>query len=187
MGLPINTFKKVGDFGCGWGYITWSLMQEISVSECIGIDKFDPKTPPVWYQVEAGFSLEKTQELSKQIDANKYPDFRQVDIISGKNIPSDFDLIYCKRLLYNIFNENSRLELGQAINHIAQALKPNGWFCLVEINDLSFKTSLEEVLTQANFEFNLPRCVYRPYEAFLQQKVDDKPYLIYQCKLVKTL
>jgi len=181
VGLPINAFKKVGDFGCGWGFTTWCLMREIPNSECIGIDKFDPENPPTWSN---DFSLEYVQNWYKEIDANNYPDFRQGDIVKGENLPSDFDLIYCKRVLYNIFLTKGESELIQAINHIVQALKPNGWFCLIEIQESNFKAVLEDSLTQTNFEFNPPRCLYRPYET-LEGKDDKYPYLIYQCKKIK--
>lgn len=181
IGLPINAFKKVRDFGCGWGFTTWCLMQGVPNSECIGIDKFDPETPPTWSN---GFSLEHVQNWYKEIDANNYPVFLQKDIVKDKNIPSDFDLIYCKRVLYNIFDINGSTELTQAINHIAQALKPNGWFCLVEIQEPHFKDILEESLNKENFEFSPPRRLYRPYETLLDNH-DKYPYLIYQCKKVK--
>jgi len=183
MDLPINEFKKVGDFGCGWGFTTWCLMREIPNSECIGIDKFDPKDPPP--PCSKDFSLEYVQNWYKEADTNNYPDFLQRNIVGDNNLPSDFDLIYCKRLLYNIFNKDSSAEqLAQAINHIAQALKSNGWFCLVEIQESSFKDVLEESLAQMNFEFSPPRLLYRPYETCLV-KYDKYPYLIYQCKKIK--
>lgn len=179
--LPINAFEKVGDFGCGWGFTTWCLMREIPNSECIGIDKFDPENPPTWSK---DFSLEYVQNWYKEIDQDEHSDFRQGDIVKGENIPSDFDLIYCKRVLYNIYLSNGEPELAQAINHIARALKPNGWFCLIEIQESYFKAILEESLTKENFEFGTPRYLYRPYETLLDN-YDKYPYLVYQCKKIK--
>jgi SAM-dependent methyltransferase len=181
MGLPINEFKKVGDFGCGWGFVTWSLMQEIPASECVGIDKFDPNDPPTFSE---GFSRENIQNWYKQIDAKNYPDFWQGDIVSGENLPLDLDLIYCKRVMHNIFSNKGEDELARAIKHIAQALMPNGWFCLIEIRESYFKTILEETLIQAKFEFSSPRCCYRPYQTLLK-KFANYPYWIYQCKKAK--
>src|SRR5271157_2225420 len=44
-----KTESKVGDFGCGAGYISWCLLLEIPKSECVGIDKFSPlDIPPEW-------------------------------------------------------------------------------------------------------------------------------------------
>ena len=182
IGMPIIASKKVGDFGCGWGYITWCLMHEIPTSECIGIDKFDPDDPPTFSD---GFSRENVQNWYKEIDAEKYPDFQQHDIVKDENIPSDFDLIYCKRVFYNIFiNNNGDAKVKQAINHIARALKSSGWFCLVEIQESQFKSILEESLIQTNFEFSPPRCLFRPYKTLLKT-YNEYPYLIYQCKQVK--
>jgi hypothetical protein len=93
-------------------------------------------------------------------------------------------LIYCKRVLYNIFLTNGEPELIQAINHIAQALKFNGWFCIVEIQESGFQSILEKSLIQIGFEFNTPRCLYRPYKT-LMDNYDNYPYLIYQCKKIK--
>lgn len=180
-GLPIWEFKKVGDFGCGWGYITWSLAQKIPASICLGIDKFDPENPPTF---DSRFSLENIQNWYAQIDAEKFPRFIQGDIVADENLHQDFDLIYCKRVMYNIFGDGKVKELSQAINHISQALKPNGWFCLIEINEPYFRTVLEEILTQANFEFSPARCLYRPYRTL--EKLNEKySYLAYQCKKVK--
>jgi hypothetical protein len=174
----------VGDFGCGWGYITWCLMHEIPNSECIGIDKFDPDNPPtLGYE---RFSIDNVRSLFKEIDADQSPNFRKGDIVKGENLSSGFDLIYCKRVLYNIFiSNNGDDELKQAINHIANALKSDGWFCLVEIQEAQFKSFLEKSLIQANFKFDPPRCVYRLYNPLFGKNDPRYPYLIYQCKKAK--
>jgi len=178
MGLPINDFNLVGDFGCGWGYVTYSLAQEIPASKCIGIDKFDPADPPT---LNTGFSLENIRSWFMGINAENPPEFRQGNIVSGENLPFGFDLIYCKRVMYNIFLTGDETELSQAINHIVQALRPSGWFSLVEIYESRFKTVLEEILIQANFAFLHPRYVRRPYKTLLKD-YDTYPYLIYQCQ-----
>ena len=182
IGLPLNMANwKVGDFGCGWGYVTWGLMQEIPNSECIGIDKFDPEYPP---DIESYgvFSYDKVQKNFKEINALRSPDFRKGDIVENKGLLSGFDLVYCKRVLYNIFGESAgETRLKQSINHIENVIKPNGWFCFVEIEEESFKVVLEEFLHQSSFEFNSPRRVHRPYARINNQM----PYLIYQCKKKK--
>ena len=183
INLPLNasTSKyKVGDFGCGWGYITWCLMHEIPNSECVGIDKFDPADPPILANEE--FSFDRVRSLFIEIGADQSPDFRKGDIVKGENLSSGFDLIYCKRVLFNIFKgNNGDAELKQAINHIANALKSDGWFCLVEIQEAQFKDILEKSLAQANFELDPPRCVCRLYKTPLKD-YEQYPYLIYQCK-----
>lgn len=180
-GLPIHEFKRIGDFGCGWGFITWSLAHEIPDSNCVGVDRFDPERPP--HLFEMGFSIENIQNWYKQKEIEKPISFIKGDIIIGENLPDDFDLIYCKRVLFNIFGDDKKSELSQTINHISQALKPNGWFCLIEINESYFKTVLEEILVQENFDFMHPRVLYRQYKT--PEKTFEKyPYLMYQCKKV---
>ena len=183
MGLPINDFKTVGDFGCGWGYITYSLAQEFPASKCIGIDKFDPDDPPT---LNMGFSVENIRDWYMEINVTNRPDFRQGNVVSGENIPFGFDLIYCKRVMYNVFLKGGEKELSQAINHITQALKPSGWFCLVEIYEFQFNAILGEILIQANFAFTPARCFYRPYNTLLKN-YDTYPYLAYHCQKKEVL
>jgi len=183
MGLPTSDFKTVGDFGCGWGYITSSLAQELPKSKCTGIDKFDPDDPPT---LHTGFSIENIRDLYMKIDVENHPDFRQGNIVSGENIPYGFNLIYCKRVMYNIFLKGGEKELSQAINHITRALVPSGWICLVDIYEPQFKAFLEEILFQANFAFTPARCFYRPYNT-LFKSYDTYPYLIYHCQKKEVL
>lgn len=185
-GLPLTVMSyKVGDFGCGWGYITWCLMHEIPNSECIGIDKFDPENPPTLSKWR--FSLDNVQSLFRRFGVEPSPDFRQGDIVKGENLPSDFDIVYCKRVLFNIFVSNDGCaKLNQAIHHIADALKYNGWFCLIEIQEAQFKSVLEENLVQAKLEFTAHRSVNRPYKT-LEKDCEKYPYMIYQCKKAKQL
>jgi hypothetical protein len=206
LGMAINSAEcNVGDFGCGWGFITWCLLLEIPNSVCIGIDKFDPSNPPEPEDIfrDEQFSIESVQNrfekvsdeirsgaLGLQVQEPKYPTFQRGDILTGENLLPKFnhyfDLIYCKRVLYNIFvgdNSNPDREDGVnlAITHVANALKPGGWFCFVEVEELHNSLDLEGSLICSGFKFNLPRRVCRPYKTILQ--VYDKcSYLIYHCK-----
>jgi len=181
--LPIIEYKKVGDFGCGWGYFTWCLKHEIPDSECIGIDIFDPNNPPNFSDIinKSIFTLDRVKNLFIEY-AEESLDFRKGNIITGENLPSDFDFIYCKRVLLNIFGgiENKEDYLKQTIHNIGNAIKYNGWLCLIEVQEPRFNKILDEYLNQANFEFDTPRCVNRLYETPCGNK--EYPYLIYQCK-----
>lgn len=178
QGLPINDFKTVGDFGCGWGFITYALAQILPASNCIGIDKFDPDDPPT---LNTGFSVENVRDWYMKTNIEHHLDFRQANIVSGEHIPFDLDLVYCKRVLYNVFLKGNEKELSQAINHIANSLRPSGWFCLVEIYEPQFQAILEEILNQANFAFTPAQCLSRPYNTLLKN-YDLYPYLIYRCQ-----
>lgn len=219
LGLTLDIPKcKVGDFGCGWGYITWCLMLEIPNSDCIGIDKFDPDNPPpepedmsrneqftidnvqnrfkkVVDEIHSGTVELQKHDLSRNLCSQlsrmeKYPVIQKGNLLTGEILPSNpnpyFDLIYCKRVLYNIFlgdNKNPDRDDGinLAINHIANALKPNGWFCLVEIAELRNLSVLEDSLGRSGFTFGLPRPVNRRYNTIFGNN-DRHPYLIYHCR-----
>jgi len=176
LDLPLRKIKEVGDFGCGRGFFTWCLKHEIPNSACVGIDTFDPKTPPDFYE----FSIDIVRNFFKEY-ADESIDFVKGNLVTGENLPSEFDLIYCKRVLFNIYNHYWFDELKKSIDNIANALKSCGWLCLIEIQETKFKEILEKNLKQANFEFNTPRCVYRKYET-LEKPYEKYPYLIYQCK-----
>ena len=39
-GLDLDLSKcRIGDFACGWGYVTLGLMLELQCHECIGVDR----------------------------------------------------------------------------------------------------------------------------------------------------
>ncbi len=189
--LPIGNAKyKVGDFGCGWGYNTWGLMFEIPNSESVGIDKFDPDNPPCIEDIfrSEKFSLEIVSKQFEEFGLSQgmhSPSVVKGDIVTGENLPENLDLIYCKRVMYNICTgDNGDAAILQAIKNISNAVVVGGWFCFVEIQVSWFKPTIEEILTQENFEFNTPRLVHRPYKT-LEKYYPEYPYLIYQCKKVK--
>lgn len=189
--LPIGNRKYlVGDFGCGRGYNTWGLMFEIPNSECVGVDKFDPNEPPSIEDVLRGepFSFESVSNQFNEFGLSQVihsPSVTKGDIVTGENLPINLDLIYCKRVLYNISTgDNGDTAILQAIKNIANALLFEGWFCFVEPDGNNIKSILEEILTKANFKFDAPRHVQRPYQA-LTKYDPEYPYLIYQCRKIK--
>lgn len=127
------------------------------------------------------------------VDEERYPVFRKANLLTGEGLSSDldhyFDLIYCKRLLHNIFvgdniNPDRDEGLNLVINHITNSLKPNGWLCIIEIAALRDSSNLEEYLKQCGFRFDSPRQVNRPYKT-IERHYDKYPYLIYQCQKTK--
>ena len=213
MGLPLHAFNRVGDFGCGWGFITWCLMLEITKAECVGLDKFDPKNPPYLSDIlnHAHFSRHSVEtqlrKISKDIrsrnsehkeddllseirhkiiDKERFPIFHKADLVSAKGLSpylnSYFHLIYCKRFLFNI-SIDSKENLVKAITHIANALKPQGWFCFVE---LGIPNYLESSLREVGFELDTPREVVRRYERWDEKlatiTTEPSPYWIYHCQ-----
>jgi len=218
LGISLDQLeRKVGDFGCGWGYITWCLMLEIRNSSCIGVDRFDPGNPPeledifsdelfTINNVQNRFNLvsqdlnsdaikfqehELLRDLYLQLSLRKnHPAVQRGDLLTGEdifpNLSLFFNLIYCKRVLYNIFlgdNKSPDRDSGisLAINHISNALKPDGWFCFIDIENLRTSSTLEVILRQAGFTFELPRRVHRRYKT-IQGDHDQFPYLIYHCR-----
>lgn len=134
----------VADIGCGWGFTTLALMEELPGSDCVGIDKFNPNDPPC----SAGyglFSIAYVRHLYQQLGSGRSPVLKEGDILRDGDLPFGFDLIYCKRVLYNMWlHDNASNNLGKAIDHVANALKPNGWFCLVEIQQGNFTSTLQD-------------------------------------------
>jgi len=147
---------KVGDFGCGKGYTTLALALEIDAADCIGIDKFEKNqifSVPSINEVR-NFYIEIQIYLLKNFDSltsntlrykvyilsrnKRFPDFRAGDIVESKNLPSDLDFAYCKKVLENIYEGGYRNEIvGEegvsfALQNIIDTLKSGGKLCLVE-------------------------------------------------------
>ncbi len=114
---------------------------------------------------------------------NRNPIIQKGDIVTGENIfpyfNEYFDLIYCKRVLFNIFGEDNK-SIIFALNNITNALKPGGWFCLIEIEEILSEANIEKYLTQANFDIKSSRKVNRPYETL--SNIQPHIYLIYHCQ-----
>jgi len=147
---------RVGDMGCGWGFTTLSLTLELRPSECIGIDQFVRDSifgVPAFEDVQSLFSVIRAgvidqasevqrddlrNDLRRLFQEGYYPVLRASDIVTGENLPSELDLVYCKKVLKNIFdgayaNPRSGAEaVASAIRNIAHAVKRGGQVCIVE-------------------------------------------------------
>lgn len=166
-GIPLNTPDiRVGDFGCGQGYTTLSLMLVLHAAECFGIDKFSGQMlSPSLQEVQRRFDEIKSTVLSSLDDSsidslskeilillnnNRWPLFRQNDILKGSDLPNDLDLVYCKRLLGPIYDgEDGNPIRGDAavklaIDNIAGSIRNGGLFCLVERSAKDFSLYLEQ-------------------------------------------
>ncbi len=173
-GLELNLAEcKLGDFGCGWGYTTLSLMLESRASKCIGVDKFIEDTlfdVPSIDDVQDLFNKVKDkilsetdvspednlrgdvrQQLFNLLDKRSFPIFQVGDIVTGANLPSDFDFVYCKKVLQNVYNGgygNSLKDeegVNLAINHLAGVVKHGGLICAVEPAGINFIPFFERV------------------------------------------
>lgn len=167
LGLDVSEFR-IGDFGCGWGYTTLSLMLELHTSECIGVDQF-VKHPildvPSIDDVNLQFDKLKEEILSNtpiaqddslkrdvhsRFKAGHFPKFQVGDVVMEINLPSNLDFIYCKKLLQNIYegayNNSYRGEEGVrfAINHMTNAVKQGSLICIVEPAGTNFMPFLEQ-------------------------------------------
>jgi hypothetical protein len=164
-GLPsIKPDCRIGDFACGSGYSTLGLMLEYHAIDCFGIDMSKSWQLPSMMQLRDDFNTVNdsdapTNDISKKVkqllDGGCWPTFRQADILDIHNLPSDLDLIYCKRLLHSIYMEeydnspNGEEGVKVAINNMVSCLSPNGLLCLVEKPGINFTAYLE----QANLTF----------------------------------
>lgn len=146
--LPLQiTSHRIGDFGCGEGYTTLSLMLTLQATECIGIDKSSNQDVQQVFNIVRdsthkiydnlkGDSLQ--QDLQRLLGKSDYPVFQKGDILKGYNLPNNLDFAYCKRVLGNIYSgEYDNLPNGEegvsiAINNMAGTIKQGGIFCAVE-------------------------------------------------------
>jgi hypothetical protein len=159
---------RIGDFACGWGYTSLGLMLELKCHECIGVDRFEknpdldvPSLEDVNNQLKEIRDMALTNpsplqhnkviaEISNLFINEHIPNFQIGDIITGDNLPSDLDFVYCKKFLRNVFDggySNSRHgEEGVrlAVKNIANAVKQGGQVCLVEPAGTNFMTYLEQ-------------------------------------------
>lgn len=165
-GLPLNLSDcKVGDFGCGGGYTTLSLMLALNVAECIGIDTFlGNGFSPSFQNVQQTFDEIKTavlaipenpqedkiiEEIRYLLLNGRFPVFQQDDIVQSISLPDHLDFAFCKLVLGNIYtgeyNNTIKGENGVnlAIRNIVKSTRQNGVICLVERDTMNFTSFLQ--------------------------------------------
>lgn len=165
-GLPLSKPDcTIGDFGCGEGYATLSLMLHLGAKECTGVDNGVDKDR-AWklptieeardyfntgQNVSTGGLSEKVRQLLYE---ERWPKFQQEDVVDAEKLPNNLDLAYCRKLLTNILNGdyNNSLKgvdvLNRAIKNIVGRISQGGFFCLVETINYSehlvqFQSDLE--------------------------------------------
>ncbi len=154
---------RVCDFGCGCGYSTYCLASILNASQLIGIDS----DPVVIHKANNWFKAVKlhkqlsvkeeipddilTQEANQILGIVKHPEFLVGNVVLGKDLPSDIDLAYCRRLLVNIGVGNYENNVSSingcklAIRNIVKTIKPGGLFVVVEeVQRVDFSQLLEE-------------------------------------------
>lgn len=120
---------KIVEIGCGDGMATICLAQHFPGCDAIGIDK-----NPNDIQLAKTFQI----KIQTNIHIASSLTFFIGDVITGINIPIGCDLIYCKKLLFPILeNEFNNVVFGekgvkQAINTFYSNLSVGGWLVLVE-------------------------------------------------------
>jgi SAM-dependent methyltransferase len=135
---------KVGDFGCGSGYPTLSLMLTLNTTDCVGMDKYrNSWLLPSFDDAKRMFSNDSVAEgllgnIQRLLKRGYWPEFKQDDVVNPDKLPTNLDLAYCRLLLRNIENGLYKNPIkGEeavliAINNIVNCLRPGGLFCLVE-------------------------------------------------------
>ena len=148
-----TSINQIGDFGCGWGYGTLSLMLQLNPSKCIGVDQFTgildtptlPNVQKLVNQLKNYYSHEiyrddENMGIENPFKNGNLPSFQVGDVVTGvPRMPENIDLAYCKRVLFNIYSNeyNTNGESGEsavvsAITNIVHTLKQGGVFVLVE-------------------------------------------------------
>lgn len=165
--LPVPTPNcRIGDFGCGSGYSTLSLMLHLHAIDCRGVDKNNFWDLPTIEEARqqfnngqdapAGSSIEKAKQLLAE---ERWPRFQLGDVLDAENLPKNLDLGYCKLLLRNIHNEaygnppKAEDGLFRAINKIVNCIRQGGFFCLVETDILTMDLNLKSILTRSDLKF----------------------------------
>jgi SAM-dependent methyltransferase len=144
---------KIGDFGCGEGFATLSLMLHLDAFACTGVDKSETWQLPSIGEAKRQFSTIEDSSIDSLsvrvkhlLNDMRFPQFQLSDVLKSKDLPKDLDLAYCKKLLVNIDDPaygnppKSEDGLTRSINNIVNSLKQGGLFCLVE--KISLKTHL---------------------------------------------
>jgi hypothetical protein len=154
---------KVCDFGCGFGHTTYCLSSILSATESIGIDSdpFAIHKASLWFdavKLQKQLSVEEeisddilTQETDRILEIVRPPEFLVRDVVSGKDLPSEIDLAYCRKLLVNIGVGNYENNVSGiagcklAIKNIVKTMTPGGWFVAVEqVQGVDFSHLLED-------------------------------------------
>jgi len=203
-GLPLDLSDcKIGDFGCGQGYTTLSLMLRLNTAECIGIDTFlSNGFSPSFQSVKQTFDKIKSTVLATPENSQEdkivgeirnllrkgyFPVFQQSDILQSNSLPINLDFTFCKLVLGNIFTgEYSNRIKGEdgvnlAIQNIANSTKPNGLVCLVERDVMNFTSFLQNARLK-------PLRVYRisrgdiGMHGRLTSSVSIVNYVVYLCE-----
>ena len=161
---------RVGDFGCEYGYTTLSLALELNAYECIGIDKFehDNNSPyvPTLEEVNRIFDNLKGYTLAGENAENqdclfqdvrsicaegRLPIFQKGNLITGINLPTNLDFVYCKQVLYNLYeggyNNPKGLDgIKASIKNIMNSVKRSGQVCIVEpVCSIDFRGIINQV------------------------------------------
>lgn len=160
----VITAENAGDFGCGIGFSTLSLMILLNLSKSIGVDKdrnVIQYARTLYKQVKDSFlsgKPENQEQMSSEIEYLTYDalkhgevEFRIGNITSAKNLPRDLDLAYCRRILTPIYlSEYDNLLSGEfgvrsALERISLSIKPGGWLIVSEkVSNINFQTFLEQ-------------------------------------------
>jgi hypothetical protein len=91
-------------------------------------------------------------EIQHLLKSKRFPTFQIGDIVTGENLPSDLDFVYCKKLLQNVLEVNSGYPntlqgedgVKSVIKNIATSVKQGGRICLVEPVSTDFMPYLEQ-------------------------------------------
>jgi hypothetical protein len=160
--------KRICDFGCGIGLLTFGLALETTGTRCIGVDLFENDTGFDLQVINKHVDILKTacgenpvtwrkfpEAICELIEDARIPQFLKGNIVLGINLPGSIDRGYCKKLLTNLIGkEYQGMPTGEAalqsgLRNISRCLSSTGFLCAVEYNK---DFSLAHHLKQSGFK-----------------------------------
>lgn len=163
---------KVLDIGCDVGIETIALASILNSSVVIGIDK-QPEVIAIaqsWLEeAEKYFRLsEDNGDTSNKVftlfGLRRYPEFMVGDLISGLNLPFQVDLVYSRKVLVPIYeNEYDNPKSGDqgvtiAIENLAKTLRSDGLAIVIEKNLRAYNNNKDFIPFFEQTGLKLIRC-----------------------------
>jgi ubiquinone/menaquinone biosynthesis C-methylase UbiE len=134
--VPLNSWTRILDAGCGWGRFTWSLIDDYSIA-ADNITCTD---------LSVGMLAAAREAVAKR---RRSPSFYVADVASLPFGPASFDGAMANHMLYHL------PDIGAGVRELARVLKPGGWL-LATTNSDSVRVLLIELHQRALERLGVP-------------------------------